>query len=155
PGAARTVVLSHALWQRRYHADPSIVGRSVSIDDVAYTIVGVMPAAFHFPTAVPGGLGTVEAWIPLRPSPDIEDRGSHNYWVVGRLRPGVTLERARAAMTTIGVRLARQYPQTNKDFAVAVEPLREHVAGTARPALLLLLATVGFVLLLTCVNIAN
>ena len=155
--AARTVVLSHALWQRRYHADPAVVGRSVSIDDVVHTIVGVMPATFRFPTAVPGGFGTVEAWIPLRPSSETL-QGSWQPQLLGRgtaasrrnTRPG-----ARAAMATIGVRLARQYPETNRDFAVAVEPLKEHVAGTARPALLLLLGTVGFVLLLTCVNIAN
>ena len=155
-GSARVVVLSHALWQRHYHADPGVVGRSVLIDDVAYTVVGVMPVMFHFPTAVPGaGLMGVEAWIPLRQSSDLDDRGSHNYWVVGRLAPAslsnVPAQRWRRLAIVSPVSTRRP----NKDFAVAVEPLKQHVAGTARPALLLFLATVGFVLLLTCVNIAN
>ncbi len=156
PGSPRVAVIGHALWQRHFHGDPAVIGRSIMIDDVAHTIVGVMPASFRFPMSIPGaGQMVAEAWIPIRPSSDLEDRGSHNFWVVARLGPGVTLDRARASMATIGNRLARQYPDTNKDFGVAVEPLKQHVAGAARPALLLLLATVGFVLLLTCVNIAN
>ena len=156
PGRERVVVISHALWQRRFHADPDIIGRAVTIDGQPYSIIGVMPPDFTFPNNVSGQrVATRELWIPMRPSGDLEERGSHNYWAVARLAPGVTLGQARAVMRTIADNLARQYPVSNKDFTVTVLPLNIYVAGTARQALLLLLSAVGVVLLLMCANIAN
>lgn len=156
PGRERVVVISHALWQRRFHADPNVTRRAVTIDGEPYSIIGVMPPAFNFPNNNPGQtIAPREVWIPMRPSGDLDERGSHNYWAVARLAPGVTLDQARAVMRTTADNLARQYPVTNKDFTVTVQPLKIYVAGTARQALLLLLSAVAVVLLLMCANIAN
>ena len=156
PGAERVAVLGHALWQRRFGSDPRVIGRAVTIDGVSHTVTAVMPASFRFPQNV--ALDTVvpvEIWIPMRPSGDLADRHSHNFWVVGRLKTGLPLQEARAAMRTIADNLARAHPVSNKDFTVAVVPLAEYVAGNLRPALLVLLGAIGIVLLLTCANIAN
>jgi putative ABC transport system permease protein len=156
PGREQVAVLSHGLWQRRFDADPGVIGRVVTLDGRPYSIVGVMPASFDFPNSVPGyRIAPRELWIPMRPSDDVEDRGSHNYWAVARLAPGVTLNQARAVMRTLADNLARQYPESNKDLTVTVLPLKVYVAGPARQALLLLLTAIGAVLLLMCANIAN
>ncbi len=158
PGHERVAVISHAMWQQRFHADSNVIGRAVTVDGQPYSVVGVMPAAFNFPNTVPGDrVAPTDVWIPLRASAadDLEDRGSHNYWAVARLAPGVGLDRARAAMQTVADNLARQYPESNKDFTVTVLPLKIYVAGTARQALLLLLGAIGVVLLLMCANLAN
>jgi putative ABC transport system permease protein len=156
PGRERVLVISHRVWQRRFHADSSIIGRRVTLDGRPYSIIGVMPPTFSFPNNTPGQrVAPRELWIPMRPSGDLEERGSHNYWTVARLAPGVSLEQARTVMRTIADNLARQYPETNKDFTVSVLPLKAYVAGTARQALLFLLAAIGIVLLLMCANIAN
>ena len=157
PGRESVAVISHSLWQRRYGGDREVVGRHVNLDDRTYSIVGVMPASFVFPaTNVPGDVVVpVDVWIPMRPSPGLEERGSQNYWAVARLRAGTGLVQARAVMSAIGASLARQYPDTNQDMGVTVARLHDHVAGGVRPALLLLLAAVGLVLLLTCANVAN
>ena len=156
PGRPRAAVISHALWQRQFGGHPAAVGRSLMVDGAAHTIVGVMPADFRFPQAIPGeSVVPIDLWIPIRPSEDLEHRGSHNFWTIARLAPAIDLRRARAEMSTIARRLAREYPATNRDFDVRVEPLGRHVAGAARPALLSLLGAVGFILLLTCANIAT
>lgn len=156
PGRERVAVISDALWQRRFHGDSSIIGRTVTIDGRPYSIVGVMPAGFEFPRNNLGQrIAARDLWIPVRPSEDIEQRGSHNFWAVARLAPGVTLDRARAVMRTVADNLAQQYPRSNKDFTVTVLPLNVYVAGTARQALLLLLGAIGAVLLLMCANLAN
>jgi predicted permease len=156
PGRERVVVISHALWQRRFHADPNVIGRGVALDGQPYSIVGVMPATFTFPNNIPGDFfAPRDLWIPMRPSEDLEERSSRNYWAVARLAPGVTLDRARAVMRTIADNLSRQYPESNKDFTITVLPLKIYVAGTARQALLLLLGAIGVVLLLMCANVAN
>jgi putative ABC transport system permease protein len=143
------------LWQRQFGGTPDAIGRSLAVDGAAHTIVGVMPPSFAFPATVPGeSVVPIDLWIPMRQH-DLEHRGSHNFWTIARLKPGVNLERARAEMHTIADRLARTYPETNRDFDVTVTPLREHVAGAARPLLLSLLGAVGFILLLTCANIAT
>jgi len=156
PGRERVTVLSYGLWQRRFAADPGVIGRVLTLDGQPYSIVGVMPATFVFPNTVPGDrIVPRELWIPMRRSDDVEDRGSHNYWVVARLASGVSLDRARTVMRTLADNLARQYPQSNKDFTVTVLPLKNYVAGPARQALLLLLTAIGAVLLLMCANVAN
>jgi putative ABC transport system permease protein len=128
----------------------------VVLNGQPYAVIGVMPPTFSFPNNVPGGrVVPIDIWSPMGTPDDAEDRGSHNYWAVGRLGAGVTLDKARAEMRTIADNLARQYPQTNKDFTVTVLPLQVYVSGTARQALLLLLSAIGVVLLLMCANIAN
>jgi putative ABC transport system permease protein len=158
PGRRHVAIISHALWQRQFGGDRSVIGRGIPISGETYTIVGVMPPTFRFPHGVPGQTTTaisIDLWLPLRPAPDLEQRGSRNYWAIARLKPDATLARARVAMTTIATSLAREYPADNTDTSVTVVPLRSHTAGRARFALLVLLGAVGLALLLTCANIAG
>jgi putative ABC transport system permease protein len=156
PGGPAVAVLGYSLWRRRNGADPQVVGRSVLIDGTSYSIVGVMPASFRFPNAIPGEMAIpIDLWIPMRASGDLEDRGSHNFWTVARLAEGASLEQARSATATVADNLARQYPETNKDLGVTVKPLKDYVAGGVRPALMVMLGAVALVLLLTCANIAT
>ncbi|PYQ05048.1 MAG: permease, partial [Acidobacteria bacterium] len=116
-GRPPVVVLGYSLWRRRYGADPQVVGRSVRIDGTSYSIVGVMPASFRFPNAIPGETPVpIDLWIPMRASGDLEERGSHNFWTVARLAEATSLEQARAAVATVADNLARQHPETNKDL---------------------------------------
>ena len=156
PGRPPVAVLGYSLWRRRFGADPQAVGRTVRIDGTSYSIVGVMPASFRFPNAIPGEMAIpIDLWIPMRASGDLEDRGSHNFWTVARLAEGTSLEQARSATATVADNLARQYPETNKDLGVTVKPLQDYVTGAVRPALMVMLGAVALVLLLTCTNIAT
>ncbi len=145
-----TVVLSDSIWRRLFAADPAVLGRSVRLDDVPYTVVGVMARGFSYP-------GGSEYWTPLAFSErDLAtQRGAHYLDVVGRLRSGVSLERARTDLTTIWTRLAEQYPDKDVVTGGAVVTLRTSLVGDSRPALLILLAAVGLVLLIACANVAN
>jgi putative ABC transport system permease protein len=159
PGHESVAIISHALWQRRYAGDRGALGRQVTVDGKPYTIIGIMPDAFHFPSGLPGesafGPIQVDMWIPMLQAPDLAQRGSQNFWVIARLKTSSTIEQARAEMQNIGANLALQYPETNKDLGVVVVSLQDYVTGSVRPALLLLLAAVGVLLLLACGNIAN
>jgi putative ABC transport system permease protein len=157
PGHEKVAVISHSLWQRRFGGDPQISGATVNIQGQPYTIVGVMPPWFRFPRTVPGDtiVVPIDLWIPIRPADDLEERGSHNFWSIARLKPGVTVAQAQAQLHSIGAALARQYPESNKDLSAAVQRLQDHITSGVRRGLLLLLGAVGVVLLLTCVNVAN
>jgi putative ABC transport system permease protein len=149
PGSEPTVIISNGLWQRRFASDPGIVGKSISLNDRTRTVVGVMPADFIFPN------GDIEIWVPLVFSPnDLTGRGSHFLNVIARLKPGVTINQARDEMETIAAHLEQQY-QVNTGHGVNIFPLYEEVVGNIRPALLVLLGAVGFVLLIACANVAN
>ena len=158
PGHNRVVVLSSELWARRYGSDPNILGREISLNDEPHTVVGVMP-----PNYQPDGYG--ELWIPcafgvptnsLRPNVDPRPIRDSNYLdVFARLKPGVTLQKARAEMDAIGRRLENQYPTDNRDTGISVTPLHEDLVGGIRPVLMLLLAAVGFLLFIGCANVAN
>ena len=157
PGHESVAIISHALWQRRYAGDRGAVGRQVTVNGKPYTIVGIMPDAFHFPSGLPGEFGPiqVEMWIPMLQAPELVQRGTQDFYVIARLKTGSTIEQARAEMQNIGANLALQYPATNKDLGVVVVSLQDYVTASVRPALLLLLAAVGVLLLLACGNIAN
>ncbi len=149
PGQDRVVILNHGFWQRRFGGDPGIIGRAVSLDGVTRTVVGVMPPEYNYP---PGG----EILAPLALTPQQkQSRRNHTYLGVARLKPGVSLEQARADMDTIAARLEQQYPQTNTGWGAAVFPLLDHTVREYRQALLVLLGAVGFVLLIACANLAN
>ena len=157
PGRETVAVISHGLWQRRFGGDAGLIGRRVHIEGKPYTIIGVMPSEFRFPGSLPGDnyVMPIDLWIPMRTGPDLEDRGSHNFWVVARLRDGVTLAEAQANMNTVAANLARQYPNTNKDMGATVMRFQDHLTSDVAPVLGILLAAVGLVLLLVCANVAG
>ena len=159
PGGERVAVLSHRLWQRRFSGDPAVVGRAITLDTESYMVVGVMPASFSYPDTdtemwvapqgrVPG------IWLPGSPDPATL-RGLHYLLVTARLKPGVTIEQAQTEMETIAARLEQQYPDVNTGHTARVVSLHEQLIGDVRPALWVLLAAVGFVLLIACANVAN
>jgi putative ABC transport system permease protein len=140
-------VLGHRLWQRRYGGDPGIIGRAITVNGEPLTVVGVMPPDFN---AV--GTESPELWRPIELSPEARGR-----WVrvVGRLRPGVSAEQARAEMRAIAERLAIEFPAFNAKWSADVVPLHEQETGDVRPALLILFGAVGLLLLIACANLAN
>ncbi len=146
-GASPVVVIGHALWQRAFGGDPGAVGKTVRINGQTFTIVGTMPPGFEFP-------GKTDLWMPREMTPDRSTRSAHNFHVYGRLKPDVSLSTAQADMNTIAARLARAYID-DKDRGIRVVTLYEQIVGPVRPALLILMAAVGFVLLIACVNVAN
>jgi putative ABC transport system permease protein len=152
PGT-RVAILSYALWQRRFGADPQVIGRAVDLNGESYTVVGVMPAAMELPKMTDWH---EQLWVPLAfPSQEAASRGNHYLEVIARLKPAVTLQQARAEMKTIAARLAQQYPEENLRIGATVNPLHEEFVGEIRPALLVLLGAVAFVLLIACANVAN
>jgi putative ABC transport system permease protein len=149
---AHVVVLGYNLWQRRFNADPKIVGQQIKFDGESTTVIGVMPKGFAFPF----NAESPEFWIPLDPQQDYnKERGANYLGVVGRLKPGVTLSEAQAEMETVAHRLEQEYPDKNTGKSIRLVSLHEDLVGAVRPALLVLLAAVGFVLLIACVNVAN
>src|SRR5580700_8092428 len=152
-GAARVVLLSYALWQSHFGADPSAMGQTIRLDSQTVTIVGVLPRDFRWVEKC-DVMEPIGVWATNNGSvAEREDRG--DLMVAGRLAPGVRMEQARAEMDGIAARLARAYPQSNDQFGVKLQPLRESFAGDARPAMLVLLGAAIFVLLVACANVAN
>ena len=148
-GEARAVVLGDGFWRTRYAADPGIVGRTVRLNARPYTVVGIAPPGFNYP-------GRSQVWLPA----ELEvgraaDRDSHSFGVVGRLKPGVTLEAAQADLAAIMADLAREFPQSNSGRGVELTPMVTDTLGAVRPALLLVAGAVTLVLLIACANIAN
>jgi putative ABC transport system permease protein len=157
-GATPVVVVSQTLWMRRFAADPSLVGRDIVLDGVKHTVIGVVPPGFRYPNK------DVEVYVPASFSPqELAERNNHALWVVGRLKPGVTLAQAQAEMTAVAQSMATDYPQTNRNLGATVAPLRAELARGAdllgesdvRGTLFVLLGAVGTVLAITCANVAN
>ena len=155
PGGGRAVILSHGLWQRRFGGDPGIIGKALTLDGASHTVVGVMPADFQFPIPGQFPIPPTQLWVPLAIDPGQANRGDRSLFAVGRLKSGVTVGQAQAEMTLIARRLEQQYPDANTGSGVKVVPLHEQVVGRLRPALLVLLGAVGFVLLIACANVAS
>jgi putative ABC transport system permease protein len=152
PGT-HVILLSHSLWQRRFGSDPGVIGRAVTLDGKSYSVVGVMPPLVQMP-----GYENVndQLWVPIAFSPEeAAQRGNHFLEVIARLKREITLKQARAEMDTIAARLEKQYPTYNLRRGAVVVPLHEQVVGEIKPALLILLGAVGFVLLIACANVAN
>ena len=149
PGRDHEVVLSEALWRSEFGADPRVVGRAVRLDGEAYQVVGVMPRGFAYPTGA-------ALWTPLSFQPDLRAmRGGHYLGIVGRLRDSVTVAGASSDMATVAARIGAANPNNNIGWSAKVRSLRDVTVGDVRPALLVLLGAVGFVLLIACVNVAN
>jgi putative ABC transport system permease protein len=149
PGQNRVVVLSYKFWQTHFANDPGAVGRTINLDGDPYTIVGVMGPAMNKP-------GFARIWVPVALTPAAAAvRNNHNYLAVGRLKPGATVEQAQAEMNTISQRLEQAYPAEDKGWGAVIHPLRDETVGDVRPALLMMLGAVAFVLLIACANVAN
>ena len=152
PGAAPAAWVSHAARERLFGADAALVGRAISLDGRSITVAGILPAGFRF-------IWPADVYVPL--APYAEQMGMttrmnrQSTFVIGRLEPGATLESARTQMDTIARRLQAQYPEANANIVANVMPLREHIAGSARRPLTMLLGAVGVVLLIACVNLAT
>jgi putative ABC transport system permease protein len=149
---ALVVLMSDGLWKRRFGSDPEIVGRTVMLNARAYTVVGLMPPRFK------GLTDTAEVWIPFAlyaPPAAMAERGNRGFAALARLRPGVALAAAQSELDAISASLQRTYPNTNEKRGVEASPLAVELFGDLRPALLTLMAAVGFVLLIACANVAN
>jgi putative ABC transport system permease protein len=154
-GAPAVAVLSENLWRSRFGSDPNLIGRSIALDMRSFTVVGILPASFRYPDGAP----RQDAWIsimqdplfgPLTSQPRVRLLG-----VIGRLKPGVSLEQAQAGMSTVSARLAKQYADQNSGLTIRIQPYRQVVVGNLKSALLILLSAVILVLLIACANIAN
>ncbi len=158
PGGPATIIIGYSLWQRLFAGDPGVLGRTMQIDGVSRTIVGIMPRSFQFPPKC-------EAWKParyrvpehpLRQDVDVSgDRTAHYFSIFGRLKSGVSLAAARLEGNTIAARLKQQYGDDEEMSRMEMLPLQEDLIGDNRPALLLLLSAVGLLLIIACVNVAN
>jgi len=149
PGRDRVALLSYGLWQRRFGGDRGVVGRSVQVDGLPYTVVGVMPPRFNFPQRG-------QLWVPFTVDQNAQERANRMYaGAIGRLKPGVTVEQARADLAAVSARLQREYPGDNFGWAAEVIPLRDDLVGDLRRPLLVFLGAVAFVLLIACANVAN
>ena len=152
PGAAPVAVISHGLWQNRFGGDAGILNKTISLDGKPYTVLGVMPAGFEFPNKV-------DVWVPAGPYSAYsgwQKRDNHpGLFGLARLKPGVTLEKARADLNVIAVRLEQQYPEFNKTRRVQIDRLLDNQVGNVRRALWILFGAVSFVLVIACANVAN
>jgi putative ABC transport system permease protein len=147
-GGPRVVVLSHGFWQRRFGSDRNLLGQSLMLNGQDYTVVGIAPPHLRLPSGV-------DLWVPLAMDLAQTGRRADFLLVLARLKPGVNLDQARADMNTITARLQQQYPETNSGWRADLVPLQEQIVGDIRTTLLVLLAAVGFVLLIACANVAN
>jgi len=146
--APAVTVLSHALWQNQFGGDPAVLGKTLTLDGEPVTVVGVMRPGLRLTS-------DTQLWRPAVPGRMEAERGTHNYTVIGRLKPGVTLAHAAAEVKAIARRLELQYPADNAKRGAKLEPLQDSIVGEARPALLILLGGVALVLLIACTNLAS
>ncbi len=150
PGQEHVVVLSDALWQRRFNRDPSIINRAITLNGESFVIIGVMPRGFFFPQR------EIELWTPWAMEADQKaGRGDHYLTLVARLKQGTTLERANADLASIAQRLSAEYPRTNEGLGFIAHSLHQDYVGDLRLPVLILFAAVGLVLLIACANVAN
>jgi predicted permease len=149
-GGAPVAIISNRLWRAKFYSNPQALGKSVTLDGVDYTIVGVTSPAFHFE-------GDPDVYTPLGQGDPLvlSVRGSHSIFSIARLKPGVSLSQAQAEMSTIQTRLDRLYPDANRDLGVNIEPLKQEIVGDIGGTLMLLSGAVGVVLLIACANVAN
>ena len=152
-GNDRVVVLSHGFWTRALAGDASVIGKTIQLDSVPYTVVGVMPPAFEFPTST-----NVEAWTPLAFDPkDMHGRSrrARSLTVVGRMADGVTAQQAQQEVTVLAARIASEFKDSNAGWNARVVAAHDQLVGASRPALMVLMGAVGFLLMIVCANMAN
>jgi len=148
PGGPKVVLLSEELWQRRYGRDPHILGRTLQIDDSRWTVIGVMPARFHFPDRA-------DLWFPLQMNPLKARRTDYFLRAIARLKPGVSVEQATSELESLLEQIHRENPAVNNNWSARAIPIRDFVAGPYRKAVITLLVAVGLLLLIACANVCN
>jgi putative ABC transport system permease protein len=152
-GADRVVVVSHGFWERVLGSNPAIIGTTIKLDALPFTVVGVMPAGFEFPTST-----KVDAWAPLAFDPkDLHGRSrrARSLMVVGRLAPGVTMGDAQTELSVVAARIATEYASSNQEWGARLVAAHEQLVAASRPALMVLMGAVAFLLLIVCANVAN
>ena len=158
---SRTVMMAHSLWQRRFGADPDIAGKRILIDREPATVMGVLPAWFRFPAAgeLPEGLGfsaSPSIWtLDVVTPQQARNRGGKSRALVGRLKPGISMQQAEEDLNVIAADIARESPRSNAGWTVRVISLRDQLVGRIRPALMVVQTAVGLVLFIACANVAN
>ncbi|MGD0890183.1 MAG: ABC transporter permease [Terracidiphilus sp.] len=151
-GGPPVALISHSLWQRRYSSSEAVIGKTIKLDNQSYTIIGVMPAGFEILQQTADVILPLEPWARTLP----DDRNWHpGIQPIARLKPGVTVEQARADIAVVADRLKKQYPIFDANVTSLVDPVQEQMVANVRPALLVLIAAVGVVLLIACANVAN
>ncbi len=152
PGQNHVVLMSHGLWERRFGADPNLIGQTLRLNDESYTVVGIMSPRFQFPEHA-------DLWVPIAISlQSLDFRGRRYLSAIARLKPGATVNQAQVNMDLIARRLAEQYPDNypkDSGWSISVVPLHDDIVGDIRPALLVLFGAVSFVLLISCTNVVN
>ncbi len=146
-GAPNVIILGDRLWHDRFAGRRDILGQEILVDGVKNTVIGVMPPDFEFPSSA-------QAWTTMQLDP-MKNRGNHSWQVIGRLKPGVTIDQAQTDLRRIAATIEAQYPQSNTGWGVDVQTLRDSQVGNIRPVLLIMMASVAFVLLIACANVAN
>jgi putative ABC transport system permease protein len=150
-GEGRPAIISNGFWQRRFAGDPNVLGQSILLNTVSYTIVGVLPSGFHF-----APVGAAEIWVPLNPSAVLRERRfTHWLYAVARLKEGVTMTSAQGELNAIAARISALDRQFHADSTIVIGPLAEPIIGRVRPVLIGLFIAVGLVLLIACANVAN
>jgi putative ABC transport system permease protein len=150
PGASQVAILSHGLWLRRFGGDPQIIGKEISLNFEKYAVIGVMKRGMQFPDR------ETELWVPSRfTTQQLTNHGNHFLQVIARLKPSVSLKTANANLATIASQLEKENPDSNAKVGAFAVPLREELRGDVRPAILMLVGAVCFVLLIACANVAN
>jgi putative ABC transport system permease protein len=149
PGKDQVAVITHSLWQRRFGGDPNILDKTITVNSIVRRIIGVMPERFNFPKGA-------EIYAPLQMTPELmKSRGNHGYYVIGRLKQGASITGAQAEIDNVSARLEQQYPETYKGWGATVFPIVADTVRTYDTALWVMMAAVGFVLLIACANVAN
>jgi len=146
-GAPQVIIIGDRVWHDRFNANRGILGTQIMVDGVPHTIIGVMPPGFEFPS-------NADAWTTMQTDP-LKNRGNHSWNVMGRLRPGVTIQQVYTDLNRIASTLETQYPSSNTGWGVDVQSLRDYQVGNFRPVLMIMMASVAFVLLIACANVAN
>ncbi|HEY0364848.1 MAG TPA: ABC transporter permease, partial [Pyrinomonadaceae bacterium] len=149
PGKDQVAVITHSLWQRRFGGDPNILDKTITINSIVRRVIGVMPERFNFPKGA-------EVYAPIQMTPELmKSRGNHGYYVIGRLKSSASITSAQAEIDNISARLEQQFPETNKGWGATVFPIGADTVRTYDTALWVMMAAVGFVLLIACANVAN
>jgi predicted permease len=149
PGKNHEAILTYSLWQQRFGSDRNVLGRTMNLDGTPYAIVGVMPRRMTRPDFA-------QLWVPMgMTAEEAAVRGEHHFLAIARLKPGITIAQAQAQMNTISQHLEQAYPADDKGWGAKVVSMRDELVGDVRPALLMMLGAVGFVLLIACANVAN